>query len=245
LRDRVIEVASADERVVAGALVGSLALDGWDRWSDLDLTFAAAEGVPAAQVLDELSSRVIAEFSAIRLFDLRSGSTIYRVFLLPGCLQFDLSVTPASSFTLVGPNVRPLFGEANHREASAPPPPDADFGYAVHHAVRARFCIERGRFWQAEYWISATRDLALAIACRRYELPIRYGRGFDQLPPEVLNAAADSLVPSPGRDALLHALKAAVELLLAQSDQVRDMAGDVAPQLRLLTQDWAAELDDS
>jgi hypothetical protein len=36
-------VADKDERVVAGAAVGSLAVDGGDRFSDLDLTFGIAD----------------------------------------------------------------------------------------------------------------------------------------------------------------------------------------------------------
>src|SRR5437764_3812496 len=39
LRDRLLRLAEEDERVVAGAAVGSLAVDGGDRFSDLDLTF--------------------------------------------------------------------------------------------------------------------------------------------------------------------------------------------------------------
>jgi hypothetical protein len=39
------------------------------------------------------------------------------------------------------------------------------FGYAVHHLLRARFCIERGRLLQAEYWVSSARDYALNLAC--------------------------------------------------------------------------------
>ena len=40
LRDWVVGMASSDRRVVAGAVLGSLAHDEGDRWSDLDLTFA-------------------------------------------------------------------------------------------------------------------------------------------------------------------------------------------------------------
>ena len=36
----VLELAAADPRVVAGAVVGSLALSDGDRWSDRDRTFA-------------------------------------------------------------------------------------------------------------------------------------------------------------------------------------------------------------
>ncbi len=48
VRDRVLEWASADARVVAGAVVGSMALHEGDRWSDLDLTFAVADGAACA-----------------------------------------------------------------------------------------------------------------------------------------------------------------------------------------------------
>jgi hypothetical protein len=41
LRERVLRLAEADDRAVAGAVVGSLAVDGGgDRFSDLDLTLA-------------------------------------------------------------------------------------------------------------------------------------------------------------------------------------------------------------
>ncbi len=43
LRDRLLRLAQEDERVVAGAVVGSLASDGGDRYSDLDLTFGIAD----------------------------------------------------------------------------------------------------------------------------------------------------------------------------------------------------------
>jgi len=51
VRERVLGLAAADPRVVAGALVGSLALDAGDRWSDLDLTLAVVDGVPVLEVL--------------------------------------------------------------------------------------------------------------------------------------------------------------------------------------------------
>ena len=190
------------------------------------------------QILDDLSSRVVDEFSAVQLFDLPSGTAIYRVLLLPGCLQFDLSVAPASSFTLVGPKVKLLFGDAQTTEPLPLPSPEEDFGYAVHHLVRARFCIERGRLWQAEYWISAARDLALGIACQRHDLDTRHGRGFDQLPQAALRAAADAIVRSPEPVELHRALRAAVALVEEQGADLQQIADRVGPQLRLLTQDW-------
>ena len=45
VRDHVLRLAVSDARVVAGAVVGSLALREADRWSDLDLTFAVADDI--------------------------------------------------------------------------------------------------------------------------------------------------------------------------------------------------------
>src|SRR6201999_1455148 len=88
---RVLVWAESDQRVVAGARIGSLAHGPGDRWSDLDLTFAVSDDARIADVLEDWTGKLLAEFDAIRLFDLPSGRSIYRVFLLPGCLQFDLS----------------------------------------------------------------------------------------------------------------------------------------------------------
>jgi len=78
--------------------------------------------------------------------------------------------------------------------------------------VRARFCVERGRIWQAEVWISALRDHALDLACLQRDLPVSHGRAFDALPPELLDESA--LVRSLDRDELLRALRAFVALLV-------------------------------
>jgi len=235
VRDRVLEMASSDARVVAGAVVGSLARNEGDRWSDLDLTFAVADGLPVVDVLDDWTRSLVDEFDAVHLFDLPSGTTIYRVFLLPVCLQFDLSFTPASEFAAGGPKFRLLFGSAV--EKPYPPPPSAHelFGYAVHHALRARFCIERGRYWQAEYWVSGVRDYALSLACRHRDLPARRGIGFDDLPADVRDAFKDALVHSLERDELLRALANAVAGLLREATEVADVAAKVESQLRELT----------
>ena len=53
LRERLLQLAEEDEHVVAAAAVGSLAVGGGDRFSDLDLTFGIADHVPIADVLNE------------------------------------------------------------------------------------------------------------------------------------------------------------------------------------------------
>jgi hypothetical protein len=239
VRDRVLELASSDERVVAGAVVGSLAHSDGDRWSDLDLTFAVADGVPVPEVLSDWTRTLVDELGAVQLFDLPSGPSIYRVFLVPGCLQLDLSFTPAAEFGARSPTFRLLFGAAVERPHVPAPAAEELFGYAVHHALHARFCIERGRYWQAEYWISGVRDYALGLACRARDLPARDGRGFDDLPADVLSGFADTLVSAPERDELLRALACAVDGLLRQADAVEELAAKVEPDLRLLTSAWS------
>jgi hypothetical protein len=238
IRDHVLEMARSDTRIVAAAVVGSLALDEGDRWSDIDLTFAVRDGVPILEVLEYFTRDLLDRFAAVHLFDLPSGPTIYRVFLLDGCLQCDLSFTPASEFGALGPKFRLLYGQAVERTYSPAPAANQLFGYAVHHALHARFCIERGRHWQAEYWISALRDHALSLACRARRLPIHYGRGFDALPEDVRNRALKSLVNSPQKDELLRALKAAIDLLMGEVGEVENLAAQVGPHLREISSTW-------
>lgn len=235
VRDRVLALADADARVVAGAVVGSLAEGPGDRWSDLDLTFAVADGIEVTGVLADWTRTLADDLDAVQLFDLPRGASIYRVFLLPGCLQLDLSFTPAAAFGAAGPRFRLLFGEAIERPHVQPPDPHELFGYAAHHALRARFCLERGRYWQAEYWLSGVRDYALSLACRLRGLSASEGRGFDDLPRDVLDRFAGAIASSLERDELLRALGSAIDGLL---DEAGELAAKAEPELRALTANW-------
>jgi hypothetical protein len=75
LRERVLRLGEEDERVVAGAVVGSLAVDGGDRFSDVDLTFGIADHVQVAEVLDDWTRTLSAELGAVQLADLERGPT--------------------------------------------------------------------------------------------------------------------------------------------------------------------------
>lgn len=236
VRDRVLDMASSDPRIVAGAVVGSQAHDGGDRWSDVDLMFAVADDVSVGEVLESWTETVVREFGAVHLFDLPSGPIIYRVFLLPDSLELDLSFTPASQFGPSGPKVRLVFGEVVEQPDEPPTPAEELFGYAVHHTRHARVAIERGRYWLAEYWISAIRDHALHLACRRRGLDGWYGRDFDRLPAEVLNPSNDALVLSLEPAELRRALRSAVEALLGESAEAGEMVEQVQEQLRELVQ---------
>jgi hypothetical protein len=232
---RVLALADEDERVVAGAIVGSL-VTGGDHLSDLDLTFAVAGDVPVGDVLEDWSRVVEVELGGVQLFDLPAGPSIYRVFMLPGCLQFDLSFTPAAEFGATSPRFRLLFGQTGERSFVQPPPARELFGYAVHHMLRARFSIERGRPWLAEYWVSSVRDYALSFACVQHGLPPSYGRGYDDLPADVLALFEPAIPRSLDREELLRALRVAVDGLLGVAGE---LAAPVEGELRALLEDDA------
>jgi hypothetical protein len=235
LREDLLSMASSDDRIVGGAVLGSLARGDGDEWSDLDIMFAVREDLSEIDVLDDWTTRIGRDLGATKLFDLSSGAAVYRVFLLRNSLELDLSMTPAPEFRPTGPSFSLLFGEA----ATASVKPDMSiqelFGYAVHHAFHARACIERRRSWQAEYWISALRDHVLHMACRRRGLDGNYGRDFDELPPDVLVPGDGALVRSLEAEELRRALSEAVSLLLRESAEV-ETVDELKPQLRQLTQ---------
>ena len=237
-RARMLELAAGDERVVAGAVVGSEARGQVDRWSDLDLTFAVADGATVEELLDDWTPRVGEVLDGIRLFDLPVGPTVYRVFLLPGCLQLDLSFSPAVDFGPRGPDFKLLFGAVGEGagqvggQAALPTDDREVLGLVAHHAVRARFAIERERLWQAEYWVSAARDHLLELASRRRGLDASYGRSFDDLPPDLLAAVEATLVGALGREQMIAALGALTAAI------VREYSGELPsglePRLREL-----------
>ena len=234
LRERVLRLAEEDERVVAGALVGSLAVDAGDRFSDLDLTFGVADHVQVADVLEGWTRRLIHELHAVRLVDLERGPTTYRVFLLPDALQLDLSMTPAAQFRPAGPRFRLLFGETAPDEPEAPMPPAAGtlfiptptiagdiFGWGVIYALHTRACIERGRVWQAEHYVGAVRDHALSLACLRHGLPPAQARTYDDLPDETLARSDDAHVGAVEPGVLRAALAVSVRVLMHEGGEMR------------------------
>ncbi|MFN8419065.1 MAG: nucleotidyltransferase domain-containing protein [Anaerolineae bacterium] len=235
IQDRLLANAHEDSRIVAGALLGSLALGKGDRWSDLDLSFGVAAGSNLDAVLEDWTLFMAREFAAVQLFDLPYLTSIYRVFLLPNNLQIDLSFTPASDFGAFGPKFALLFGSAVEKSQMPKPSAQHLFGLAVHHALRARLCVERQLLWQAEYWISDLRDTAFALAALHRGLEAREGRGFDKLPVETLALGSAALVLAIEREELLRALDAAVELLLHEAADVREAASTLERQLRDLT----------
>jgi hypothetical protein len=233
LRGHLLRLADEDDRVVAGAAVGSLAVEGGDRFSDLDLTFGVADDVPVGDVLDDWTRTLVDELDAVRLVDLEHGPTTYRIFLLPDALQCDLSMTSAARFRPAGPRFRLLFGEtAAEPEVSIPPvagslfiatPAVARdvFGWGVVYALHARACVERERVFQAEHYVGAVRDHALSLACLREGLAAVQARGYDDLSAETVGRFENAHVGAVEPGALRAALAASVLALVHEGAAAR------------------------
>src|SRR5262245_30957471 len=162
IRQRLLHLAEEDPTVVAAAITGSHATDHEDRWSDIDLAFAVSD--PLDAVMRRWTRQLYEDFAAVHHWDLPSGSAIYRVFLLPRCLEVDIAFSPAAEFGPRGPSWRLMFGRATPPQTATPTGHNELAGLAWHHALHARISIERGRYWQAEHWISALRTQTTALA---------------------------------------------------------------------------------
>lgn len=237
VRDRVLELARTDPRITAGALTGSTALGAQDAWSDIDVAFGIADGFTLDTVLQDWTAVLDREYSVIDHFDLRSGASVYRVFLLSDGLEVDVGVTPGQDFGARGPAFRALFGATHRREAASQPETGYLIGLGWHHVLHARSCIERGKPWQAEYWISGIRDHALALACIRLGEDAIYGRGVDRLPTAVTSPFAEALVRSLDEPELRRALAMATACLIGELE-----AGDalLCARLKPLLQEFGA-----
>ncbi|HEY1351566.1 MAG TPA: hypothetical protein VGF67_18255 [Ktedonobacteraceae bacterium] len=217
VRQYVLAMARSDPRVTGGALIGSKAAGAEDCWSDIDLTFGIAAGHAIEPVMDDWTRILEQEFGVLDHFDLRAGSSLYRVFLLPDGLEIDLSVTPAEAFGARGPHFQMLFGSAAQPEALPPAPePGQHIGLGWHHVCHARSCIERNRPWQAAYWIDELRNHTLVLACIRLGENPAYGRGIDRLPTSVTDPLVATFVRSLDQAEVRRALAVATHCLLAE-----------------------------
>ena len=216
IRNALLAAAHADKRVTGAALTGSAARGAEDEWSDIDLAFGIGDSALLRETLEDWTNRMYREHGALHHVDVVLGATIYRVFLLPGTLQVDLAFSPASEFGALGPSFRLLFGAAVQRPHLPPPTAAQLIGLGWLHALHARSCIQRGRRWQAEYMISGVRDHALALGSLRHGLPAVYGRGMDQLPPDVTSPFEGALVRSLDTDELRRAFAVAIDGLRSE-----------------------------
>jgi hypothetical protein len=216
-RDRVtrslIERAEEDERLTSAAIVGAEVGGRADRWSDVDLTFGVDDQASVHAVLADWTSILDYEFDAPYLFDVWAGPSVYRVFLLPGNLQVDLSFTPAARFGPTSPRFGLIFGEVMEERVREPmsrlaETPRERFGLCVLYFVRTRIYLARKDLGKAEQYFGWAAELF----------------------------AEGSQRPTPSTShALLEGIREMLALLLRDPGEGRDLAERLEPQLRELT----------
>ena len=242
IQERVLELAAADPRIVAGAVVGSLALGEGDRWSDLDLAFGVADGVLRSARVGGLDAHVCRRVR--RRAPVRSAQ---RRFHLPGLsaawLPAVRPVVYAGSAVRrhVDPKFRLLFGSTVEETHFANRPRRMSCS-AMPCTMRcapasASNAADSGRpnTGSAARAIMRSAWRAAAAACR----PCTAG-ALTTLPPDVRSAFMGALVTSLERAELLRALGAVIAGLLAEAEDVQELVTKVAPELHKLTAEWHA-----
>jgi len=220
LREYLVAAARVDERIGAAAVVGSAAAAREDEWSDIDLALRLAPGLEPVDVGDAWTGRMYKNCGAVDHLDVWSGSALFRVFLLSSSMQVDLSFWPSDAFAASGTSFRLLFGEANEANPSPLPTPEALIGMGWLHALHARSSIARGRNLQALYMVNGVRDHVVSLACLRHGLPSHQGRGVDDLPPEVIETIAETLVCGLRRSDLSTAFANAITALIDEAELI-------------------------
>ena len=217
VRADLIAAARADPRVGGAALTGSASIGHEDRWSDIDLAFGIVEATQIAPAIADVTGRMYERHRAVHHVDVRSGTWIYRVFLLANSLQVDVAFAPQADFAAKAPTFRLLFGAAAEPRRSERRTSEELLAYAWLYGLHVRSAIARGKLWQAEYLVSAARDSLLAAACLRHGVPSVEGRGMDQLPPDVTEPLRGALVTRLDAGEIARAFDVVIERLVAEA----------------------------
>lgn len=222
--DQLVQMLSSDERVVAVVLAGSMAGGTTDRWSDIDLEVAVDGAADAAAVAADWVRRMYAEFDVAHHFEVSFDATLVRGFLLNGLLEVDLSFESVDELSVWEP-ARLLFDRSGAGAAALerpatwePQPPDyaGESGFTWHDVLHACAAIERGRPWQAVFYLQRVRNRALSLASERHGADADFFDHVDDLPVEERAPLEDSLVGSLETDALIAAIDAATRGYLAE-----------------------------
>ncbi len=239
VREQLLARAEADGTIAGAAFTGSHAVGESDRWSDTDLVLAVRGELTTT--LNRWTRWLYDDLGAQHHWDLPAGPRLIRVFLLPGWLEIDLTFAPEAEFGPRGPQWRTIFGQTQPLEPFAAPDRDTLAGLVWHHALHARVCIERSRWWQAEHWISAMRDHAITLACLRLGYPAAYAKGSHLLPDDLTAPLETTLVRSLAEPELYRALGAAINVV---TDELERSDPALATRLRPMLAELAGP-DDS
>jgi len=230
IRAQLLQRAEADDAIVGAAYTGSLGTGAEDRWSDTDLVLAVRGDL--APTLNRWTNWLYTEHKAQHHWDLPVGPKLIRVFLLPDWLELDLTFAPEADFAPRGPQWQTIFGQVQPLDPYPPTDRDLLAGLLWHHALHARICLARRRWWQAEHWISAMRDHVITMACARLGLPAANAKGADLLPDDLTKPLQATLVRELTQTELRRALTAAIALAadeIARSDPA--LAARLRPML--------------
>jgi hypothetical protein len=230
VRAQLLSRAEADGAITGAAFTGSLATGDGDRWSDTDLVLAVRGELTAT--VAKWTRWLHDELGAVHHWDLTTAPSVVRVFLLPGWLELDLTFAPEDQFGPRSEQWRTIFGQP--RELQPFPPLDTEqlAGLVWHHALHARICVERSRWWQAEHWISAIRDHVITLACLRLGYPANYAKGAHLLPEDLATPLEATLVRSPDESELRRALAATVIVATGELERTNPaLGGRLRPML--------------
>ncbi len=232
IRDFVLRQAKEDPRIVAAAVIGSIASGSDDRWSDLDFTFGVTEDAAVADVMEDWSTKLIGGFGGITF------STFGVESLFTGC-SYSQTGRRSTCRSPLAP--RGSWGDRSSHSSAR-----TRSGSSPRHRPTTRSrrgCCTRGtRWWRSSAAKSGTRstasarcDRALTIACQRRDLPTGHGKGFDRLSHGACRDADSALVRSLDSAELRRALAAAAGVLLRQGEEVTDGLAEVKRQLNDLS----------
>lgn len=214
LQEQLFARAAADSAITGAALTGSNGAGEGDRWSDIDLVLAVhGEFGP---VMNRWTRWLYDELGAVHHWDLPSGSRHIRAFLLPGWLEIDLTFTPEEKFGPRGRQWQAIFGQARPVAPFPAPDPDTLAGRIWHQARHAHASIERGRWWQAEHWISEMRNHVITLACLRLGYPAVHAKGAHLLPRRLATTLETTLARSLSEAELRRALAAAISVAVSE-----------------------------
>lgn len=220
---RVAQLLLEDVRIEGVAIVGSLASETADRWSDIDVSAVVADGAEAGPVATDGIARLYEALPVVHHFSVEFGETLVRGFLLEDLLEVDVAFEPAAHFSLWGP-ARVVSDRSGRLEVAAanpvpwhPESPDwnAHAGIAWHDTLHACIAARRGRPWQALWYLERVRNRALALASQRRGLYSEFFDYVDDLPEEE-RAFQTTLVTSLEAEDLLRAIEEATIGLLAE-----------------------------
>lgn len=230
----VADLLRGDTRVEGVILVGSLA-NGGDRWSDIDLLVAVADGDNVGEVADGWRARLYEALPVVHHLEvsLDDGQRLL-CLLLDTMLEIDLEFTPTARLSVYEP-FRLIYDRSGAVEAALRSPPTwqptqvdwtgaaGDFWHDVLHACIA---VRRGRRWQALFYLERVRTATLRLASQRrgfYAGELNY---VDDLPNELLRALRPTLVASLEPTALLAGIAAAARGFLVELREVEPTLAD-------------------